>query len=148
MHIHAHNPALRRAAFKASRGMTLIEILVVLAIIGLIVGGVSVMAFGQLEKAQLKNTGSEVIQIQSHCQMYMMQQQNKCPTSMSDLKAAGITSRVKKDAWGNDYVIMCPGEHDRCDVKSWGPDGADGTEDDIKSWEAPGADSGAEDAKK
>ncbi len=147
MQIQAQTPALSRAARKASRGMTLIEILVVLAIIGLIVGGVSVMAFGQLEGAQIKSTGNDVTQIQTHCQMYMMQNQNKCPKSMTDLKAAGITSRVKKDPWGNDYVITCPGQHDKCDVSSFGPDKTADTEDDIKSWEAPGSAKGDEEDK-
>ena len=145
-HLQSPPLAFSQAARKASRGMTLIEILVVLAIIGLIVGGVSVMAFNQLENARLSTAGNEVTQIQTHCQMYKMQQQNRCPKTMSDLKAAGILSRVKKDPWGNDYVLLCPGEHDGCDVKSWGPDGADDTEDDIKSWEA-GGDGKAGDAK-
>ena len=128
-----------RAARRASRGMTLIEILVVLAIIGLIVGGVSVMAFNQFDKAKLDQAGNEVRQLQTQCQMYMMQQQGKCPKTTQDLKAAGILNRAKKDPWGNDYDITCPGQHDKCDIASSGPDGAANSEDDITSWQSPDA---------
>jgi general secretion pathway protein G len=139
-HVHREPTALCHAAHRGSRGMSLIEILVVLAIIGLIVGSVSVMAFGQLEKSRIKTTGGEVKQLQSLCEMYKMQQQNKCPKTLSDLKAAGILSRVKKDAWNNDFVLKCPGEGDNiCDVMSFGPDSQEGTEDDIVSWERPDA---------
>ncbi len=121
-----------------SRGMTLIEILVVLAIIGLIVGGVSVVAFNAFGDAKIKSGGNDVINVQKACEQYMLQKNDKCPKSLQDLKAAGVVSRVQKDPWGEDFIITCPGEHGSAvDVLSYGPDKKQGGDDDIMSWESP-----------
>ena len=124
-------PTLSRSA---SRGMTLLEIMVVLAIIGLIVGGVAVAAFGQLGAAKIKTATNEVTQIESVCEMYMVQK-NKCPKDMQELKAGGILKKSKKDPWGTAFQITCPGEHGDIDVASAGPDKQFGSEDDVNSWD-------------
>ncbi|MGB1699334.1 MAG: type II secretion system protein GspG [Nannocystaceae bacterium] len=133
-----HNNA-PRAARSASRGMTLIEIMVVLAIIGLIVGGVAVAAFGQLGTAKVKTATNDVAQIESASEMYMVQK-NKCPKDMQELKAGGIVKKSKKDPWGTAYQITCPGEHGEIDVSSAGPDKQFGSEDDVNSWDEDGDD--------
>ena len=131
-------PASRRLARRAStRGMTLIEILVVLAIIGLIVGGVSVVAFSALADSKVKAAASDVIKLQAACEQFMLQKNDKCPKTMADLKAAGVVARVQKDPWGEEFQIVCPGEHGSVDVISYGPDRKAGGGDDVVSWEAP-----------
>lgn len=122
---------------RRSRGMTLIEILVVLAIIGLIVGGVSVVAFNAFRDSKVTQGYNDVLGVQKLSEQYMLQKNDKCPKSMQDLKAAGIASRVQKDPWGQDFVITCPGEHGPVDVLSTGPDQKAGGGDDIVSWEGP-----------
>lgn len=134
--VHSTRQALRRRR-RRSRGMTLIEILVVLAIIGLIVGGVSVVAFNALSDSKVKVAYNEVVEIQKLSEQYMLQKNDKCPKSMADLKAAGVTARVKKDPWGEEYVITCPGQHGPVDVTSYGPDKKPSGGDDINSWEDP-----------
>ena len=131
---------LAAAARRADRGMTLIEILVVLAIIGLIVGGIAVATFGQFDTAKLKTAGNEVMQIQQYCEMYMLQKNGKCPKDVQELKAAGVIKKVTKDPWGEDYLITCPGEHGSVDVVSMGPDKKLGGDDDITSWDEGGGD--------
>ena len=137
MHPHPITPALRAALRRRrnSRGMTLIEILVVLAIIGLIVGGVSVVAFNAFSTAKIDTAYNEVVEVQKLCEQYMLQKNDKCPKSFADLKAAGIASKAKKDPWGEEYVIKCPGEHGPVDVTSNGPDKKPGGGDDVNSWE-------------
>ena len=128
---------LKAARRRRSRGMTLIEILVVLAIIGLIVGGVSVVAFSALADSKVKAAASDVIKLQAACEQFMLQKNDKCPKTMADLKAAGVVARVQKDPWGEEFQIVCPGEHGSVDVISYGPDRKAGGGDDVVSWEAP-----------
>jgi len=131
------------AARASERGMTLIEILVVLAIIGLVMGGVGVYAFGQFKQARVDNAWNEIRQLEMNIETYMMQA-NKCPKTMQDLKARGVIKKVTKDPWGEEWVIKCPGEHGDADISSGGPDKTLGNEDDVNSWETKKA---AEDAK-
>jgi len=128
-------PTRLSAARRADRGMTLIEILVVLAIIGLIVGGIAVSTFGQFGDAKIKSARNEVMQIQQYCEMYMLQKNGKCPKDVQELKAAGIIKKATKDPWGEEYTIVCPGEHGSVDVISSGPDKKPGGDDDVNSWE-------------
>ena len=122
---------------RRNRGMTLIEILVVLAIIGLIVGGVSVVAFSALADSKVKAGYNGVIQLQGACERYLLEKNDKCPKSAADLKAANIIRASElKDPWGEDYVITCPGVHGPVDVTSNGPDKKSGGGDDINSWES------------
>jgi general secretion pathway protein G len=128
--------ASRRLARRAStRGMTLIEILVVLAIIGLIMGGVAVMASNALDNARIDTAGKDIKTFVGGVEMYSIQKKGKCPKSLDDLKAAGVIKAINKDPWGNDYVLKCPGEHGDVDISSAGPDGEFGNEDDINSWD-------------
>jgi general secretion pathway protein G len=135
--LHASHGSL--AARRASRGMTLIEILVVLAIIGLIIGGVAVAAFGAFGGAQTDTAKNEVTSIQSMAEMFQMQKKT-CPKDVQDLKAAGIMKKVKKDPWGSAYKLTCPGEHGPVDVVSAGPDKEFGTPDDVNSWDEEATD--------
>ncbi len=124
----------RQAAGASQRGMTLIEIMVVVAIISLVLGGVGLMAFNQFKNAQLDTAQKDVVQIQAAVEMYMTQKRGKCPKTLQDLKASGIAAKVSKDPWGKDYQLQCPGEHTAVDVISGGPDGEVGTEDDINNY--------------
>ena len=135
LHQLLSRPSRRR---RLSRGMTLIEILVVLAIIGLIVGGVSVVAFSALAESKVKAGYNGVIQLQGACERYLLEKNDKCPKTAADLKAANIIRAADlKDPWGEDYIITCPGEHGPVDVTSYGPDKKTGGGDDIFSWEGP-----------
>jgi general secretion pathway protein G len=126
--------AARLAAARTSRGMTLIEILVVLAIIGLIMGGVAIVAFNAFDDSKTKAAAKDIATLAQSVEMYRLQK-NKCPKSAQDLKAAGIIQKITKDPWGADYVIKCPGEHGPVDISSPGKDGEIGGEDDINSWD-------------
>ncbi|MBV1858715.1 MAG: type II secretion system protein GspG [Nannocystaceae bacterium] len=133
---HTSRFSARNAAGTLSRqrGMTLIEIMVVVAIISLVMGGVGLMAFNSFKQAQTDTARKDVVQIQQAVEMYRTQKRGKCPKTLQDLKASGVAAKVSKDPWGNDYEIKCPGEKTSVDVISAGPDGEVGTEDDVNNY--------------
>lgn len=132
-------------AAKNQRGMTLIEIMVVVAIISLVLGGVGIMAFNRFQDAQLDTARNEVVKIRGAIETYRVNKRGKCPKTMEDLKAAGFIDKVAKDPWGTTYEFKCPGEKDQIDVVSAGPDGEMGTADDIASYDDPNAKADEED---
>lgn len=134
----------RALAARGTRGMTLIEILVVLAIIGLIMGGVALMASNAMTDARQDTARKDIANLESAVEMYQLQKKGKCPKTTQDLKAAGVVKKVTKDPWGADYVIKCPGEHDGVDISSPGADGELGNEDDINSWDGEQGDAKAD----
>lgn len=139
------NPQVRIARAASQRGMTLIEIMVVVAIISLILGGVGVMAFNRFQDARLSTARNEVITVQGAIEQYRVTKRGKCPKSLQDLKAAGFVNKIGKDPWGNDYDFKCPGDKMNVDVVSGGPDGQIGTEDDIANYDEEGAAGGDDD---
>ena len=133
------NRARNRARLASQRGMTLIEIMVVVAIISLILGGVGVMAFNRFQDARLSTARNEVVTVQGAIEQYRVTKRGKCPKSLQDLKAAGFINKIGKDPWGNDYDFKCPGEKAAVDVVSGGPDGQLGNEDDIANYDEEAA---------
>ncbi len=134
-------PETREARRRRLRqaGMTLIEIMVVLAIISLILGGVGVMAFNRFKDAQLEDARNNAVQVQQLAEQYQLQKR-KCPRNVQELKAAGFAAREAKDPWGNEFEIRC--EQASIEVVSSGPDGTSNTEDDISSQAAAGGNQG------
>jgi general secretion pathway protein G len=130
----ARTLAARTLAARSQRGMTLIEILVVLAIIGLIMGGVAIMAFNAFDDSKQKAAVKDIANLEASVEMYRLSK-NKCPKSVQDLKAAGVIAKAVKDPWGNEFTLKCPGDHGPVDISSNGKDGEAGTEDDINSWD-------------
>lgn len=56
------------------------------------------------------------------------------PPLAANYNKEGYIKRLPADPWGNDYVLVNPGEHGAYDLLSAGPDGEMGTEDDITNW--------------
>jgi general secretion pathway protein G len=122
---------------RRARGMTLVEIMVVVAIIGMIMGAVAVGAMSQLEKAKVKNTKMIIHNVQESLVHYATDNTDSCPKALGDLVAQKYLTKDPKDDWGQPLMYACPSTHggDSADVWSKGKDKTDGTADDIKSWE-------------
>ena len=133
------------------RGMTLIEILVVLVLIGVVMGIVGGNFIGQGENAKRKAAKIEIEQIGQTLDLYKLEI-GRYPTSQEGLQAllsapAGVNNwngpywkkdTLPKDPWGNEYKYASPGQHGAYDIVSLGADGkegGDGANKDISSWE-------------
>jgi general secretion pathway protein G len=129
----------QRTCRPASRelGMTLLEIMIVLALIGLVMGSIGFGLNAYFKKGQIKTAKIAVTQIAHAAQQYMMENNSNCPNGIDDLVTNRNLPRKPKDPWGRDYALKCPGtgDPDGADVMSTGPDRQEGSADDIKSWE-------------
>jgi general secretion pathway protein G len=129
---------LRRGIRRSvERGMTLIEIMVVVAIIGMLMGTVGVYAFGRFEKAKITDTKMVIKNVEAAMVHYQTENTDSCPKSIMDLVTQKIMPKEPKDAWGESLIFKCPGDKnpDGADIVSKGKDKQEGTADDIKSWE-------------
>ncbi len=145
------NPAPRAGRGLRERGMTLIEILVVLTLIGVVLGIVGSNYLGKSEQAKAKAAKIEIDQIGQELDLYKLEIGNY-PTTQEGLQAlvaapAGVSNwagpywkknTVPKDPWGHEYTYASPGTHGAYDILSYGADGkegGDGVNKDIASWD-------------
>ncbi len=127
----------RKIRAALSKGMTLIEIMIVVAIIGMLMGTVGVYAFGRLEKAKVTDTKMVIKNVEQALMHFQTDNTDACPKSLNDLHTQKYLTKDPVDAWGSTLTFKCPGEHnkDGADIISKGKDKQDNTADDIKSWE-------------
>jgi general secretion pathway protein G len=116
--------------------MTLIEIMVVVAIIGMLMGTVGVYAFGRLEKAKITDAKLVIKNVEQALVHFQTDNTDSCPKSLSDLYTQKYLTKDPLDPWGQPLVFKCPGQHntDGADITSKGKDKQEGTADDINSW--------------
>jgi len=128
----------------AARGMTLIEIMVVLVILGMIAAAVAVNVVKRQQDAELKQARTDVQNIASQGVDAFRVLKGRFPTTEEGLHIlveegflkANNAEGTLKDPWGHEYVYLYPGQAhpDAYDVKSNGPDGQPGTPDDIVNY--------------
>jgi general secretion pathway protein G len=106
----------------APRGMTLIEIMVVLVILGMIASLIGYNVMGQLKDAKKKTAELDVKNIANAVDMYQVKHQH-LPESLDTLVPNDI-KEIHKDPWGSAYVYRPSG--DAYEVLSYGPDKAEG----------------------
>ena len=129
--------ATAQSARRANGGMTMLEIMIVLAIIGLVMSVVGVGVYSNWKKSQIKVARIAVNEIAQKTIQYMTDNSNECPKTIDDLVAQKYMPKKQKDPWNRDFILRCPGtiNADGIDVVSLGPDGQEGTADDIKAVE-------------
>ena len=112
------------------RGMTLIEIMVVITILGLIAAAVGVAVIPQLNAAKVDRAKLDMGSIQNALKLYYAKKGNY-PDTATGLKALVDTNTLEelpKDPWGNDYMYL--NEGGKPVIISYGADGTQGGEDD------------------
>ena len=135
---------------KGERGVTLIEMLVVVVIIGLFVGLVSVNMFKKADDAKRVAAKTQIANFMQTLGLYKLDV-GTYPSTDQGLKALLVkpdnsanwngpylTKDIPLDPWQNPYQYKYPGEHgDEPDVISFGADsapGGEGNNADIVSW--------------
>jgi general secretion pathway protein G len=114
----------------------LIEILIVLAIVGLIAGGVAVVAVPKYQESQKNQAKIDARTIHPVAEKYRIDHPGEpCPTVelLRDKKELSAASKIT-DPWDTPYKIVCT--DDDTSVVSFGPDKKEGTGDDIRIPEA------------
>lgn len=128
----------------AERGMTLIEIMVVLVILGMIAAAVAVNVVGRQKEAELKQARTDVQSIATNGVDAYRVMKGRYPSTEEGLRVlvqegylkANNAEGTLMDPWKQPYVYLYPGQAhaDAYDVKSNGPDRQPGTEDDIVNY--------------
>ena len=130
---------------RAARGMTLIEILVVLVLIGIVMGIVGANFLGKGEKAKGDAAKIEINQIGQTLDLYKLEI-GRYPTTQEGLQAlitapSGVANwngpywkngTIPKDPWGNEYKYTSPGAKGPYDIVSYGSDGKEGGDGPAK----------------
>jgi general secretion pathway protein G len=116
--------------------MTLVEIMVVIAIIGVVMGAVAIGAIPMLNKANCKTAWSEAQSISQAIATYQMENNGDNPKSLDELVSGKFLSKEPIDPWGQKFEMTCPGQQntDGCDVYSKGRNKQAGDDDDVKGW--------------
>jgi general secretion pathway protein G len=117
----------KRPENRSRRGMTLIEIMVVLVILGLIASAIGFNMFQRLKDAQIQSAKLDLQAVSQGVDLYHVET-GQWPDNLQML-APKFIKDVHKDPWGSDYQYVRSG--DGYDIYSYGPDKAQGGGDDI-----------------
>jgi general secretion pathway protein G len=135
------NRSARKTLFRRrARGMTLIEIIVVITILSLLMAAVGVAVIPQLDQAKQDTARMDIANINNALKTYYAKKGNY-PDTGSGLKAvvdAQILEKMPVDPWGHEYVYL--NEGGKPVIISYGRDGAPGgaeTDADLSSKDAP-----------
>ena len=135
------NNTLLRTTARSSRGMSLIEIVVVLAILGILATVIGGSMLGALDSGNQDAARLSISRIQSALDIYAARHKGKYPSTSQGLEAAKTFmpgGEVISDPWGNEFVYLSPAQScsSKFEIKSLGKDGkegGDGFDADISS---------------
>lgn len=120
---------LRR--LRRGRGVTLFEVLIVVAILAMVAGGVAVFALPRFQDSQRKTAEAGARTIRMAVQQWQAaNNETSCPTISQLIQDKQLdTGQNTNDPWGQAYSLSCT--DDEVTVVSNGGDKKKGTKDDI-----------------
>ncbi|HBC57158.1 MAG TPA: type II secretion system protein GspG [Gammaproteobacteria bacterium] len=137
---------------RSQKGLTLIEILVVMFILGLLITLVAPRVMNRTDDARLTKAKHDIRSIESALNLYkldnfvypsndqgllaLVEQPSGTPEARN-WKQDGYIERLPTDPWGYEYQYLNPGNMGTIDIFSFGADGKPGGEDinaDIGNW--------------
>ncbi len=135
----------------ASRGFTLVELLVVMMILGLLASVVGPKVMKYVGDSKSKTARMQIEDLSASLDLFLLDN-GRYPTTEEGLPALVVATQnlqtwngpylkktvIPNDPWGRAYEYRAPGEHGAFDLYSLGADnaaGGDGESKDITSWE-------------
>ena len=137
---------------RASRGFTLIEVMVVVIILGILASIVIPKVMDRPDQARIIKAQQDIRTLESALKLYKLDNYTY-PTTDQGLQALvsrptiapeprgwkqnGYIDRIPKDPWEYDYLYLSPGSHGELDLYTQGADGQPGGEgpnSDIGNW--------------
>ena len=129
----------RDANRHGEQGFTLVEMLVVIAIIGLIMGLIGPRVLNYLSESKVKAAKIQMQSFASALDLFNLDA-GRYPSTSEGLealvqRAPGVAAwngpylkggTVPTDPWGHPYIYRAPGEHGAFNIVSLGADGAEG----------------------
>jgi general secretion pathway protein G len=135
------------------RGFTLIEVMVVVAILGILAALIVPKLVGRSDEARVVAAKQDIGTLMQALKLYRLDNQRypsgaqglnalvQKPSSdpiPSNWKDGGYLDKLPNDPWGHPYQYLNPGVHGEIDVFSYGADGqpgGTGIDADIGSWD-------------